>query len=180
MKEASARRVDPRFEPLAGRLDEGAVRQKYGFVYEQARSEADELRRQLKAHRAAEALPAAKRRLARKAGTLLAPETVLELQRQADKCTSLLSAHARTERERAAKAELRAKELALVAQGKRPFFAKKSVVRDATLTKQYAELKQSGKLGAALAERRKRRAGKQRKWMPTQRHARAGAAAGAE
>lgn len=180
LKEKSARRIDPRFEPLAGKLDEAAIRQRYAFVYEQAEAEAAAMRRQLREHRAAEAKPAAKRRLARKAGKLLAPERVAELQRQADQRTSLLSAKARADRERQVRAELRKKELALVAQGKRPFYAKKGVLKDAVLTKQYDELKRAGKLGVAVAERRKRRANKQRKWMPTGRAARDGGRGGGE
>lgn len=169
LREASSRRIDPRFEPLAGKLDEAAVRQRYAHVYEQAEAEAAQMRRQLKEHRAAEAKPAAKRRLARKAGKLLSPEAALELRRQADQRGSFLSAQARAERERKAKAELRSKELALVSEGKRPFFAKKAQLKEAVLVRQYDELRQAGKLGTAIAERRKRRASKQRKWMPTAR-----------
>jgi ribosomal RNA-processing protein 36 len=151
------------------------VRQHYGFVYEQAEEEARRMRGALKAHRAAEAKPtSAQRRKARRAGKLLDSDHALELQKQADRRTSLLGAKKRDDRERQAKAELKAKELAAVAQGKRPYFPKRGVIKDATLTKQYHELKAKGKLGTALAERRKRRAGKQRKWMPTGRQARDG------
>ncbi|KAJ1616560.1 hypothetical protein T492DRAFT_1105786 [Pavlovales sp. CCMP2436] len=172
LKDASTRAVDPRFEKLAGGLDEAAVRQRYGFVYEMAADEAKQLKSRLKQHRAADGKTGDKRRQAKRAGKLLDANSALELQRDADRRVSLLSSKARSDRERAARSELKAKELKLVAAGKMPFFAKRSVLKEATLTKQYEELKSSGKLSGALAERRKRRASKQRKWMPTARNER--------
>jgi ribosomal protein L32 len=135
----------------------------------------------LKAHRAAEAKPTSEqRRRAKRAGRLLDADAASELQRESDRRTSMLGNKARADRERKAKAEVKAKELKAVALGKRPFFAKQSVLKEAVLTKQYDELKKSGKLGAALAERRKRRATKQRKWMPLSRTERGGGGGGDE
>ena len=58
---------------------------------------------------------------------------------------------------------------AAVKAGKRPFFAKKSAVRERELLTQYEELKKEGKLDKFLARKRKKLGGRDHKRMPDER-----------
>ena len=56
--------------------------------------------------------------------------------------------------------------MAAVKLGKRPFFQKKSALRERELVMQYDELKHEGKLDKYLAKRRKKVESSQRKALP--------------
>jgi len=160
LKAPEAKRIDPRFEAVSGSLDPSRVRQQYGFVYDQARHELEALRSSLKGHRKAEALTGRKRQRARRKGALLGEDEARALQSESDRRLALLSRHDKEDRERRAKAALRKKEAQAVAQGKRPYFPKKAVIKEAALKEQYEDLKRQGTLDKALNAKRKRKAKK--------------------
>ena len=72
----------------------------------------------------------------------------------------------RRAKKQAAKAAVRKDEMAAVDAGKKPFFAKKSVVRERELIDQYEQLKKEGRLEKFLQKKRKKLDGKQKKQMP--------------
>lgn len=161
----SSKRIDPRFEALSGALDMPTVQQKYGFVYDQAKAELDAMKSTLKAHQAADVLTGKKRRKAKTRGELLDDEAFRALRSEADRRQQFVQRHQGAERERRAKSALMKAEAAAVAKGKRPFYAKSSVIKDHALIEQYTELKEGGKLGKVVTSKRKKLVQKQRKLM---------------
>ena len=53
-----------------------------------------------------------------------------------------------------------------VKQGKKPYFLKKSAVKDIILEEKFAELKKEGKLNSFLAKKRKKNTSKDRRTLP--------------
>jgi hypothetical protein len=62
-----------------------------------------------------------------------------------------------------------AQQKAAVAQGKSPFYLKKSELRKRELMQRYTELKSSGKLDKYMEKRRKRNAAKDHRYVPSKR-----------
>merc|ERR1711862_463178 len=65
--------------------------------------------------------------------------------------------------------EQRKEEAHLVAKGKKPYYAKKSVIKDKVKEKKYDELQRKGQLEKWMAKKSKKKASKQRKFMPRRR-----------
>ncbi|KAL6010612.1 hypothetical protein ACLOJK_001047 [Asimina triloba] len=66
-------------------------------------------------------------------------------------------------------AEHKKKEREAAKQGKRPFYLKKSEIRERKLIEKYNQLKAKGKLDAFIEKRRKRNAAKDHRYMPYRR-----------
>merc|ERR1712137_358490 len=65
--------------------------------------------------------------------------------------------------------EKRRQEAALVAKGRKPFFAKKSDLKQELKERKFEELKKKGQLEKWMAKKSKRKASKQRKLLPARR-----------
>eukprot|EP00250_Pteridium_aquilinum_P024696 c29465_g1_i1 orf=99-806(+) len=141
---------DPRFESLCGSYEESKFKTSYSFLYD-------------------EELPAERMRLQellKKGKSGAASEEVQKHINWID--TQLKEEQLR--RKRAQKSnEQKLKEKEAVKQGKKPFYAKKSVSRKEELVAKYKELKASGKLEAFLAKRRKKNAAKDHRYIPYRR-----------
>ena len=147
---------DPRFDPTADFNEEG-WRKSYDFVFEKQREEAEAAQKALavskrlkkrKGHRGG----AKAQRAAQK---VIAPEQAAELKVELERTKNRLAAEQRKAMESAAKAAARRDERAAVKQGKKPFFAKKSDVREQLLLARYEDLKKAGKLDKFLTKKRK-------------------------
>ncbi|PHH89125.1 hypothetical protein CDD83_6617 [Cordyceps sp. RAO-2017] len=133
---------DPRFDPLVGRLDEAKASKAYAFLDEYRDGEMAELRAQMRKTRDADA----KERLKRQ---LMSMESKRKARRRKDEEDELLRQHRREEKE-------------LVAQGKKPFYLKRSEQKKQLLTKRYESMSK-GQVDRAIERKRKKVAGKEKK-----------------
>lgn len=135
---------DPRFDPLvaSGRLDESKASKAYAFLDEYRDSEMADLRAQIKKTKDADA----KERLKRQ---LMSMESRKKAARKKQEEDALLREHRQQEKE-------------LVAQGKKPFYLKKSEQKERLLTKRYDGMSK-GQVDKAIARKRKKVAGKEKK-----------------
>ncbi|WJX57732.1 hypothetical protein P8452_43260 [Trifolium repens] len=138
---------DPRFESLCGTVDLDGFRKRYNFYFENdLPAEKQALKKKLKKYKNPERRSEIEERLALVDKQLKSgPPKNVE--------TQILAKHKKKERE-AAK------------QGKRPFYLKKSEIRNQGLIEKYDHLKSSGKLDSFIEKKRKRNAAKDRKFMP--------------
>ncbi|KAM4056037.1 rRNA biogenesis protein RRP36 domain-containing protein [Hirsutella rhossiliensis] len=135
---------DPRFDPLvgSGHLDESQASKAYAFLDEYRDSEMADLRAQIKKTKDADA----KERLKRQ---LMSMESRRKATRKKHDEEALLREHRRHEKE-------------LVAQGKKPFYLKKREQKERLLTKRYEGMSK-GQVDKAIARKRKKVAGKEKK-----------------
>lgn len=133
---------DPRFETLARPLDEAKARRAYAFLDEYRESEMAELRADVKKAKD----PAQKEALKRQ---LLSMESKKKAQKKRDEEENLLGEHRRKEKE-------------LVAQGKTPFYLKKSEQKKQLLTERFASMSK-GQVDRAIERKRKKVVGKEKK-----------------
>ncbi|XWW96580.1 hypothetical protein V2A60_004557 [Cordyceps javanica] len=133
---------DPRFDPLMGPVDEDKTRRAYAFLDEYRDREMADLKAQVKKTKS----PAEKEALKRQ---LLSMESKKKAQKKRDEAQELLRAH-------------RTKEKELVAQGKQPFYLKKSAQKTQLLTNRFADMSK-GQVDRAIERKRKKVAGKERK-----------------
>ncbi|QUC18903.1 uncharacterized protein UV8b_03144 [Ustilaginoidea virens] len=134
---------DPRFDPLAGKLDETRTRKAYAFLDDYRDSEMADLRAQIK----------------RAKNQPLVQE---ELKRQLMSMESRKKARARKDEEERLLAEHRRKEKELVAQGKTPFYLKKSEQKRQLLVGRYEKMSKR-QVDRAMERKRKKVVGKERK-----------------
>lgn len=133
---------DPRFDPLVSRLDEAKAQKSYAFLDEYREKEMADLRVQIKKTRNADAKERLKRELMSMEGRKKA-----KLRREQEE--ELLKEH-------------RQKEKDLVAQGKQPFYLKKSEQKKQLLVNRYETLSK-GQVDRAIERKRKKVAGKEKK-----------------
>lgn len=132
--------------------DEAAARKRYAFLYDEAMPrERAELKARLKREKSAVRSEEIRQRLAQ--------------------VEQRLRDEAARRRKQLARDDLRKKEKAAVAEGKKPYFAKKSEVRAAELVARYEELKKGGKLEQYMEKRRRRNAAKDHRFIPSERRA---------
>ena len=143
---------DPRFDPLAGRLNQDGIKKKYAFLAEYQKSELAELK-----------------------STLKAKNQLSDAERESLK-RKILSVESRQKAEDAKEAQKevqrqhRKKEQELVKQGKKPFYLKKSEVKKQALVQKFEGMK--GKERDRAIERRRRKlASRERRNMPDTRRA---------
>ncbi|KAL8112408.1 uncharacterized protein LOC141667756 [Apium graveolens] len=141
---------DPRFETLCGELDVDGFKKRYNFLYErELPAEKEELKKLMKKTKDSNAIDELKNRMTWVDKQLKSAST-----KHTDK--KILSEHKKKERE-AAK------------HGKKPFYLKKSQIREQKLIEQFKELKQSGKADSFIEKRRKKNAAKDHRFMPYRR-----------
>lgn len=141
---------DPRFEALCGDFEEDRFKKSYRFLYD-------------------EELPAERQKLKKALKREKNGGRQEELQARLLKIDQQL----KEEEQRRAREERRLQQTKEVKEavqsGKRPFFKKSSDVRKEDLVRKFKELKDSGKLEAFLAKRRKRTATREHKKVPFRR-----------
>ncbi|KAH7863902.1 hypothetical protein Vadar_023213 [Vaccinium darrowii] len=113
-------------------------------------------------------LPAEREKLKRSVKESNDPTVIDELKNRISEIDKQLkSVSKRTEREILAEHKKREREAAK--QGKRPFYLKKSEIREQKLIEKYKELKASGKLESYLEKRRRKNAAKDHRYVPYRR-----------
>ncbi|KAK7409695.1 rRNA biogenesis protein rrp36 [Neonectria punicea] len=135
---------DPRFEPFAGPLDEVKANKAYAFLDEFRDSEMAELRVQIKKTKDPDAKDALKRQL-------LSMESKRKSRLRREEADNLLIEHRKREKD-------------LVAQGKTPFYLKKSEQKKQILVDRFASMSK-GQVDRAIERKRKKVAGKEKKEM---------------
>ncbi|GJN86060.1 pre-rRNA processing protein [Purpureocillium lilacinum] len=133
---------DPRFDPLVGKLDEAKAKKAYAFLDEYRDSEMADLRAEIK-----------------KTKNPVAKE---DLKRQLMSMESKKKARVRKEEEERLLQEHRQQEKELVAQGKTPFYLKKSEQKKQLLTKRFEGMSK-GQVDRAIERKRKKVAGQEKK-----------------
>lgn len=142
---------DPRFDPMA-REGEREARERYSFVYDEAMpAERERVKKQLKKERKAEKRGELQRHLNR-------------LQQQLDK------EQERRQKEREEQAR-RQREKELVKKGKKPFYPKRSQVREEHLRRKFRQLKRERRLSKFLQRRRRRLQAREKPLLPASRRA---------
>jgi ribosomal RNA-processing protein 36 len=143
---------DPRFESLAGKFVEGRFKKQYAFLYN-------------------ETLPKERKALQQSLKKVKGEERKAELEAELTRVTQQLRNEEQRQKKEAREQSVKAKEREAVKDGKRPFFLKKSDKKKLELLDRYKELKDSGKLEAYMAKRRKKNAAKDHRYVPYRRNA---------
>lgn len=133
---------DPRFEALTGRLDKAKVAKNYAFLEEYRESEMADLRAQIKKTKDVTAKEDLKRQL-------LSMESKKKARQKKEDEAKLLQEHRKKEKE-------------LVAQGKQPFYLRKSEQKKQLLMNRYADMNKS-QVDKAIERKRKKVASKEKK-----------------
>ena len=155
---------DPRFGDNCF-FDESGWRQSYDFLYKQRDEELKQGKQGKQGKKTHADRNAAKKRALSEAAAK-SPEELAELERAKSR---RLEGEKQAKRQRV-KADMRAEELEAVKQGKKPFFLKRSAVRERELVLQYEELKKNpAKLESFMEKRRKKNSAKQHRRMPARR-----------
>jgi ribosomal RNA-processing protein 36 len=142
---------DPRFDPLAGRLDQNTVAHRYSFLNDYQASEVTTLRKALKDRK-----------------TKLTEHERDTIQRKVISLESKIATNKAKEREDKVVREHRKKEKELVSQGKKPFYMKQSEVKKQALVDRFEGMKSREK-DKVIQRRRKKLASKERRNMPDDR-----------
>ena len=152
---------DPRFVP-AEELNQEGWRNSYEFVFEKQREEAAEAQKALAVSKRIEKKKGHRggAKAQKKAQKVLAPNEASAIGLELERTRNRLAAEQRKSTENAARAAARKEERAAVKDGKKPFFAKESAVKERVMLARYEELKRSGKLDKFLAKKRKSLSGR--------------------
>jgi ribosomal RNA-processing protein 36 len=133
---------DPRFEALSGTLDEAKLAKNYSFLEEYREKEMAELRAQIKKTKDVNAKDDLKRQL-------LSMESKKKARQKKEDEAKLLQEHRQKEKE-------------LVAQGKQPFYLRKSEQKKQLLMNRYADMSKS-QVNKAIERKRKKVTSKEKK-----------------
>ncbi|KAF4988638.1 hypothetical protein FDECE_14972 [Fusarium decemcellulare] len=133
---------DPRFDPLVGRVDEEKASRAYAFLDEYREKEMADLKAQIKKTKDPNAKDDLKRQLQ-------AMESRKKARKRKEEADNLLKEHRKKEKE-------------LVAQGKTPFYLKKSEQKKQLLVNRYEGMSK-GQVNRAIGRKRKKVAGKEKK-----------------
>ena len=114
--------------------------------------------------RAAQRGGGAKRRRVR--DKVLSTDQEADLRYELERTQNRLSQDERKAKKERVRTEARKEEVAAVKNGKKPFFQKKSSLRERELVAQYQELKKEGKLEKFLAKRRRKLDASQKRALP--------------
>ncbi|ODA78368.1 hypothetical protein RJ55_05749 [Drechmeria coniospora] len=133
---------DPRFDPPTGHFDESKSKKAYAFLDDYRDSEIADLRAQVKKTKDGDAKEVLKRQL-------LSMESKKKTRLRKEEAERVLAEHRQQEKD-------------LVAQGKKPFYLKKSEQKKQMLTNRYESMSK-GQVERAIERKRKKMAGKEKK-----------------
>jgi ribosomal RNA-processing protein 36 len=142
---------DPRFDVTSGHLDRNSIQSRYSFLNDYQSNELTSLKKALKD-------PKAK----------LSEDQREKLKRKVISLESKLAANKAREREEKVRQEHRSKEREAVAQGKKPFYLKRSDVKKQALVERFEGMKSRQK-DKVIQRRRKKMTAKERKNIPVAR-----------
>ncbi|KAL6845986.1 hypothetical protein ACP4OV_023434 [Aristida adscensionis] len=142
---------DPRFEPIHGPVDKEGFRKRYNFLFE------DEL-------------PAEKEKYQKMIKKSKDPNAIEEMKNHVAWIDKQLKSHPPKNVESEILREHIKKEREAAKAGKRPYYLKKSELRQRKLMNKYNELKEAGKLDAYMERRRRKNASKDHRYMPYRRN----------
>jgi len=97
---------------------------------------------------------------------LLGEDDAAAMRLELERTQNRLAQDARRAKQERVRAEARSEEVAAVKEGKKPFFQKRSALRERELLSHFEELKREGKLEKFLAKKRKKMASKQHRSLP--------------
>ena len=162
---AAASSRDPRFDPQGTTdFNEAGWRQSYDFIFEKQREEAADMRRTLADSQRASKKSKKRQRQGKKP---LAPEEAAELRLELERTENRLAADRRRVQALEAQTASHKATKTAVEAGQKPFFEKRSEVRERKLLAQYEDLKKEGKLEKFLQKKRRKIDAKQTKRAPT-------------
>ncbi|KAK9143519.1 hypothetical protein Syun_012919 [Stephania yunnanensis] len=141
---------DPRFESLSGTLDVDGFRKRYNFLFD--------------TH-----LPSEKQELKKLLKKTNDPEVTADLKNRISWIDKQLKTESAKSTEKAILTEHKKKEREATKQGKRPFYLKRSKIREMRLVEKYKNLKETGKLESAMERRLQKNASKDRRYIPYRR-----------
>ncbi|KAJ3182902.1 rRNA biogenesis protein rrp36 [Gaertneriomyces sp. JEL0708] len=136
---------DPRFDPMAGKLNEGLFNQSYGFLKDYQKDEIEMLKKQIVSEKG----ETEKEKLQK---TLKSMQSRIQERERQDKRKEIVKKWRKNEKE-------------LVAQGKKPWQLKKSDVKKLELVERYESMKKKD-LNKFLEKRRQKNAAKEKRFMP--------------
>uniref|UniRef100_A0A0D9XFU3 rRNA biogenesis protein RRP36 n=1 Tax=Leersia perrieri TaxID=77586 RepID=A0A0D9XFU3_9ORYZ len=142
---------DPRFEPIYGSVDKEGFRKRYNFLFDNE-------------------LPAEKEKLQKSIKKSKDPNAIEEMKSHITWIDKQLRSHPKKNTETEILREHIKKEREAAKTGKRPYYLKKSEIRERKLMNKYNELKEAGKLDAFMERRRKKNASKDHRYMPYRRN----------
>jgi ribosomal RNA-processing protein 36 len=144
--------IDPRFSEMAGKYDPKIFMKSYEFLDQQQAEEISRLEMVVK-----------------KKSSQQSGKRAMTLKDKLDKGKQQLIERRRYLKQTAKMSEIHKIERAKVADGKKPFFMKKSAIKDVMMDERFDELKKSNKLKDFLEKKRKKNAAKDHRWVPNQR-----------
>ncbi|KAF8938380.1 rRNA biogenesis protein rrp36 [Haplosporangium gracile] len=143
---ASAKRRDPRFDSLSGKLDNDLFEKSYSFLKDYQQDEMKKLKELIKKERD--------------------PDMKDKLQNQLSRMVDRQATEAAQKRRQDIKRDHKRKEKELILKGKNPFFLKKSDQKKLELIDKFKHLSESPKaLARAMEKRRKRNSAKEKTKM---------------
>ncbi|KAJ3692709.1 hypothetical protein LUZ60_011804 [Juncus effusus] len=141
---------DPRFESLCGNLDPEGFRKRYNFLYDVQ-------------------LPSEKEKLQKLIAKTKNPDAISELKNHITWIDKQLKSNPGKKTESKILSEHIKKEKEAAKLGKRPYYLKKSEIRNRKLVQKYDELKEEGKLDKYIEKKRRKNASKDHRFMPYRR-----------
>ncbi|RIB03813.1 hypothetical protein C2G38_740450 [Gigaspora rosea] len=145
------KRRDPRFDDLSGKFNEDLFEKSYNFLNEYKRSEIEEIKKSINKEKD--------------------PEEKQKLQQLLNKLQSRIAHENNLKRKKELKRERKKKERELIAQGKTPFYIKKSEEKKLELIDKFKKFQNSDSkvLDKFIEKRRKKNASKEHKYIPYKR-----------
>ncbi|CAG8545537.1 16868_t:CDS:2, partial [Gigaspora rosea] len=143
--------VYPRFDDLSGKFNEDLFEKSYNFLNEYKRSEIEEIKKSINKEKD--------------------PEEKQKLQQLLNKLQSRIAHENNLKRKKELKRERKKKERELIAQGKTPFYIKKSEEKKLELIDKFKKFQNSDSkvLDKFIEKRRKKNASKEHKYIPYKR-----------
>ncbi|KAJ1917898.1 rRNA biogenesis protein rrp36 [Mycoemilia scoparia] len=143
---------DPRFDALSGSFNEDLFSKSYSFIKDYQDSEMNMLKDSLSK--------------ARKSN----PNEAQRLEKVINQMESRNQAKKQKDHRKELERKHKKKEMELTKMGKKPYFLKKSTLKEIELAEKFAKIKDSKKLDNLLEKRRKHNAAKEHRHMPYKRH----------
>ncbi|KAI9091254.1 hypothetical protein DFS34DRAFT_584596 [Phlyctochytrium arcticum] len=136
---------DPRFDPLAGKLNEGLFNQSYGFLRDYQQDEIEDLRKKVVVEKDV--------------------DSKTKMERNLKRLESQMLARQKKEKRQEIVRDWRKKEAELVQKGKKPWQLKQSDIKKLELIDRYQHMKKKD-LDKLLEKRRKKNASKEKRFLP--------------
>ena len=148
-------------------MDENAFNSRYKFMEEMHQKEIEHLKAMLNPKRNKHGK---KTKGARKTVPVFDEETKLEMQQKLTKMQQKQAENLKKSKARKIKSDFMKKQRARAAEGAKPYYPKRSQLREMEMTEKFNELDKAGKLASFMAKRRKKNSNKDHRWLPKRRN----------